>query len=178
MSGAYEQQRDPGGRRGWWLVGLLAVIGAAIGAFAGSRLDPDVSELVPSLAVAGFGLGGLIGLLLLAPIGAWRAWRRRARRREAEPVDPPDASHAADPEPQAAPPAVVAPVREDTEPEPSEVLEPTPEPVPDEPPPPEGEEPGWYVDPRDGVRRYWDGQAWTGHVWRGRERARKQRSRP
>ena len=88
MSGADEQQRDPGGRRGWWLVGLLAVIGAAIGAFAGSRLDPDVSELVPSLAVAGLGLGGLIGLLLLAPVGVWRAWRRRARRREAEPADP------------------------------------------------------------------------------------------
>ena len=69
-------------------------------------------------------------------------------------------------------------MREDTEPEPSEVLEPAPGLEPDEPPPPDGEEPGWYLDPRDGVRRYWDGHAWTGHVWRGRERARKLRSRP
>src|SRR4051794_25647557 len=83
------QQRETGGRRGWWLVGLLAVGGAAVGAFAGHRLDPDVSELAPSLAVAGFGLGGLVGLLLLAPGGLWRAWRGgRARRRAATPERP------------------------------------------------------------------------------------------
>src|SRR4051794_24355938 len=92
VSGAEQQQRETGGRRGWWLVGLLAVSGAAVGALAGSRLDPDVRELVPSLAVAGFGLGGVIGLLLLAPVGLWRAWRRRARRRAATPerADLPD----------------------------------------------------------------------------------------
>ena len=131
MSGADEQQRDTGGRRGWWLVGLLAVIGAAAGAFAGYRLDPDVRELVPSLAVAGFGLGGLIGLLLLAPVGLWRAWRRRARRRAAAPerADLPDGTglwHTADPEREAAPAAaaelpgqavVEAPTAEETEPE-------------------------------------------------------------
>ncbi|WP_037499938.1 DUF2510 domain-containing protein [Solirubrobacter soli] len=84
MRSADEQQRDTGGRRGWWLVGVLALSGAAIGAYAGNRIDPDVSGLVPSLAAAGFGLGGLIGLLLLAPVGLWRAWRRWARRRAAE----------------------------------------------------------------------------------------------
>ena len=89
VSGANEQQREKGGRRGWWLVGLLAVSGAAIGAFAGHRLDPDVRELAPSLAVAGFGLGGLVGLFLLAPVGGWRAWRRwRARRRMATSAHP------------------------------------------------------------------------------------------
>src|SRR3954465_2149699 len=76
VSGANEQQREKRGRRGWWLVGLLAVSGAVVGAFAGHRLDPDVKELAPSLAVAGFGLGGLVGLFLLAPVGGGRAWRR------------------------------------------------------------------------------------------------------
>jgi hypothetical protein len=131
VSGANEQQRDAGGRRGWWLVGSLAVSGAAVGAFGGYRLDPDVSELVPSLAVAGFGLGGLIGLLLLAPVGLWRAWRRRARRRAAttERADLSDGAglwHTADPEREAAPASatelaghgdVEAPTAEKTEPE-------------------------------------------------------------
>src|SRR4051794_15016334 len=88
VSGAKEQQRETGSRRGWWLVGLLAVSGAAVGAFAGHRLDPDVSELAPSLAVAGLGLGGLVGLFLLAPVGLWRAWRRRRARRRAGTLEP------------------------------------------------------------------------------------------
>lgn len=107
-----------GGRRGWWLVGLLAVSGAAAGAFAGHRLDPDVSELAPSLAVAGFGLGGLVGLFLLAPVGLWRAWRRRrARHGAATPErsklpDGPGLWHAGDAEREAAPVgAVEAPGR-------------------------------------------------------------------
>src|SRR4051794_6869087 len=153
VSGANEQQRDTGGRRGWWLVGWLALIGASAGAFAGHRLDPDVSALVPSLAVAGFGLGGLIGLLLLAPVGLWRSWRRRARRRVATPerAGLPDGAglwHTADPEREAAPVAAAqmpgqsvidAPAAEETEPEraeepeaealtPQVQLEPEPEP--------------------------------------------------
>src|SRR4051812_15449181 len=109
VSGANEQQREKRGRRGWWLVGLLAVSGAVVGAFAGHRLDPDVKELAPSLAVAGFGLGGLVGLFLLAPVGLWRAWRRRqARRRAAMPERPdlPDGAglwHTAEREREAAP---------------------------------------------------------------------------
>jgi hypothetical protein len=135
VSGANEQQRDAGGRRGWWLVGLLAMSGAAIGAVAGHQLDPSVSELVPSLAVAGFGLGGLIGLLLLAPVGLWRAWRRRARRRAvtSERADVPDGTgklwHTADPEREAAAGvpgqgAVDAPTTDQTEPERPEQPEP------------------------------------------------------
>jgi len=159
--GSPEQQRDTGGRRGWWLVGLLAVIGAAGGAFAGYRIDPDVAGLIPALAVAGLGLGGLLGLILLAPVGLWRAWRRRAVT--SAPAEVPDAELPADevePEP----------------PEPEEVEEPVEE-SPDRPPPPGGE-PGWYPDPaRDGVRQYWDGQVWTGHVWRGRERERTRKAR-
>jgi len=187
VSGADEQQSDTGGRRGWWLVGSLAVIGAALGAFAGHRLDPDVKELAPSLAAVGLGLGGLLGLLLLVPGGVWRAWRRRRARRRAavpEPADPPDGAglwHAA--ETEAAPPDAAEPAEPETEREPSDesgaddssVVQPEPE--PEEPPPPEGEEPGWYVDPRDGQRRYWDGHAWTGHVWRGRTRERTRRTR-
>jgi uncharacterized protein DUF2510 len=180
VSGSDEQERDAGGRRGWWLVGVLAVGGAAGGAFAGHRLDPDVSELLPSLAAAGFGLGGLLGLLLLAPVGLWRAWRRRRRAAASE--------RAAAPPPATAPPgtgAIAASIAEPIEPEPpeepatgaQEALTPREEPE-QEPPPPEGEEPGWYPDPaRDGVRRYWDGHAWTGHVWRGRERERNSRDR-
>jgi Protein of unknown function (DUF2510) len=201
VSGADEQERDTGGWRSWWLVGLLAVIGAAAGAFAGYRLDPDVNALVPSLAVAGFGLGGLIGLLLLAPVGLWRAWRRWARRRVATPEradlpDSPELWPTADPEGEAAPAAAAEETEleqldeaetptpqvhleaEPVEAQESEADEPRPE--PEEPPPPAGEEPGWYPDPaEDGLRRYWDGHAWTGHVWRGRtrERTRKARSR-
>ncbi len=196
MSGAYEQQRDPDGRRGWWLVGSLAMIGAAAGAFAGHRIDPDVRELVPSLAVAGLGLGGLLGLLLLAPVGVWRAWRRRTRRRAAvaERADrsvgtglwqTADSEHEAAPSVAAelaVPDAVEAPATGEAEPERSEelprgpgaqeteALTPQEPPEPEQPPPPDGEEPGWYLDPRDSVRRYWDGHAWTGHVWRGRTR--------
>ena len=215
-----EQQRDTGGRRGWWLVGSLAVIGAAVGALAGDRIDPEVDELVPSLAVAGFGLGGLIGLLLLAPFGLWRAWRRRGRRLAAEPEradlgDDTGLWHTNDPEPEAAPAAatelpgpgaVEAPAIDEAElkrsddpapgsgaekvaaPTPQEQSEPEGEeaqefstetrgPAPQERPPPAGEEPGWYPDPRDGLRRYWDGHAWTGHVWRGRTEERTRRAR-
>jgi hypothetical protein len=82
VNGASRQERDTGGRARLGLVGLLAVLGAAAGAFAGYRLDRDVRELAPSLAVAGFGLGGLV---LLAPVGLWGAWRRWARRRVATP---------------------------------------------------------------------------------------------
>ena len=181
--------------------------GAGVGALAGYRIDPDVSELVPSLAVAGLGLGGLIGLLLLAPVGLWRAWRRRARRRAAtsERADLSDGTglwHTDDRERAAAaelpgPGAVEASTSDKTEAERPE--EPVPEaltppeqpesereepgatePEAEEQSPPEGEEPGWYLDPAaDGVRRYWDGHAWTGHVWRGRahERPRKARNR-
>jgi hypothetical protein len=111
VSGADQQQRETDGGRGWWLVGLLAVTGAAAGAVAGHRLAPDVSELAPSLAVAGFGLGGLIGLLLLAPVGLWRAWRRRRIRRRAatpegaEMPEGPGLWHSGDPEREAAPTA-------------------------------------------------------------------------
>src|SRR4051794_23273300 len=198
------------------------MLGAAAGAFAGYRLDPDVRELEASLAVAGFGLGGLIGLLLLAPVGVWRAWRRWARRRAAMPerADVPDGAglwHTADLGREGAPVAaaelpgqgaVEAPTTGETERErpeepapgsgaddaealtPQEQREPECEDVekppaerpalePEAPPPPAEEEPGWYPDPRDGVRRYWDGHAWTGHVWRGRTRepTRKARSR-
>jgi Protein of unknown function (DUF2510) len=194
VSGADEQQRNTGGRRGWWLVGLLALSGTAVGAFAGKSIDPDVSELAPSLAVAGFGLGGLIGLLLLAPVGVWRAWRRRAHRRATRPEPEPESPelwHAADPDDEAAPELSEAPRPTEPErgeeqaqapaerPEPEIAEEPAaehPEPEdepdePEDPPPPEGGEPGWYEVPAgEGVRRYWDGQAWTGHLWRGRER--------
>jgi len=176
VSGADEQQRDTAGRRGWWLVGLLAVIGAAVGAFAGHRVDPDVKELVPSLALAGLGLGGLIGLLLLAPVGLWRTWRRWAHRRAAtrERAELPDGTglwHTEDPGRESAagvPGDAVVDVPLEKEPE------------PEQPPPPAGGEPGWYPDSADDdLRRYWDGQAWTGHVWRGRirERTWKPRSR-
>src|SRR4051795_10228024 len=86
---------------------------------------------VPLRAVAGFGLGGLIGLLLLAPVGLWRAWRRRADRRGAtgERADPPDGTglwHTADAERDAAPVAaagtpgravIEAPEAEENQPE-------------------------------------------------------------
>ena len=71
--------------RRWLMTGTLALAGAAGGGVAGYMLAPDITGVVASLAVAGFGLGGALGTLFG---GGWRAprdggsagGRRRARR--------------------------------------------------------------------------------------------------
>ena len=122
------------------MTGALAVVGAAGGGVAGYLVAPDIPGVVGSLALAGFGLGGALGVIFG---GGWRKpkeERERERERKQEPI------------PEAPP-------------EPAAVVE-EPEPPPP-PPPPEGEEPGWYRL-EDGTRRYWDGDHWTAHVWRER----------
>lgn len=90
-----------GETRRWVKIGTLALTGAAAGGVAGYFATPDIVGVVVSLVVAGFGLGGVIGVLFA---GGWRS--------------PPKAQAAA-PEPQP-----------DPEPEPEPEPEPSPEPPP------------------------------------------------
>ena len=150
------------GRGRWLLVVLvLAACGGAAGAWAGRQIDPDQPVVVVSLAVAGFGLGGLVGALGLGLRALLlRAIRLFGRSRDS----------AAPPSP-AAPETPVSPAS-DPEPEPM-----APEPEPEPLPAPPGEEPGWYPDPQQPERnRYWDGQAWTAHLSRDRESRPRRRS--
>ena len=56
--------------RRWLMTGTLALAGAAGGGVAGYMLAPDITGVVASLAVAGFGLGGVLGTLFG---GGWRS---------------------------------------------------------------------------------------------------------
>jgi hypothetical protein len=58
-----------GGRRTLVMTGTLAVVGAAGGGVAGYLLAPDIPGVIASLALAGFGLGGAIGVIFG---GGWR----------------------------------------------------------------------------------------------------------
>jgi hypothetical protein len=88
--------------RRWVMIGTLALTGATAGGVAGYILAPELTGVVASLAVAGFGLGGALGTLFA---GGWRS----PPKPEPAPAPPPE------PEPEPAP-----------EPEP----EPEPEPPP------------------------------------------------
>jgi hypothetical protein len=125
---------------------FVALLGAAGGAYVGDRVAPDVTGVLASLAVFGFGLGGLVGVI----VSGW--WR------------PP-------PKPQAPDTSDAGTTTEFTarEPEETEVHDHAAELVdhPPPPPPPDSGEPGWYTD-HAGARRYWDGERWTEIVWRDR----------
>jgi hypothetical protein len=79
--------------RRWVMIGTLAVTGGAAGGVAAYIATPEIVGVVVSLAVAGFGLGGAIGVLFA---GAWRSPPR------------PEAA-APEPEPQPAPEPEVEP---------------------------------------------------------------------
>ncbi len=148
------------GRGRWFVIVLvLAACGAAAGAWAGRQIDPDEPVVAVSLAVAGFGLGGLVGALGLALRALLLRAIRLAGRSRASAAAP-EVPALPDPEPE---------LTADPEPEP------TPRPAEPEPlPAPPGQEPGWYPDPHQPARnRYWDGQVWTAHVSRDRERPRR-----
>lgn len=130
----------------WTVIGGVALIGAAGGAYAGHEVAPDTLEVAGSLAAAGLGLGGLVGVL----VSGW--WR------------PPPKPAQPEPAPQTTTEFTARPVDE-PEPEPDHAATLVDHPPP--PPPPEGGEPGWYPD-AEGVRRYWDGERWTEIVWRDR----------
>ena len=53
----------------WLVIVILALLGAAGGAYLGDRVAPDVVGVLASMAVVGFGLGALIGVILS---GWWR----------------------------------------------------------------------------------------------------------
>ena len=77
------------------MTGTLAVVGAAGGGVAGFLLAPDIPGVIASLAVAGFGLGGAIGVIFG---GGWRTPKPAA----AEPAPAPEpAAFDEEPEPAA-----------------------------------------------------------------------------
>ena len=137
----------------WLVIAILALLGAAGGAYLGDRVAPDVVGVLASMAVVGFGLGALIGVI----VSGW--WR---------PPPKPVAASSASNETEFTSRAQDEPTH-DAEPEHAAALVEHPPP----PPPPEGGEPGWYTD-HAGVRRYWDGERWTEIIWRERQaRSRK-----
>jgi hypothetical protein len=85
------------------MTSTLAVVGAAGGAVGGHMLEPDVPGVVASLAVAGFGLGGALGVVFG---GGWRSPKLQAAAPEPEPEpvveEPPEPEMG--PEPELPPP--------------------------------------------------------------------------
>jgi hypothetical protein len=77
------------------MVGTLALAGAAGGGVAGYLLAPEITGVIVSLAVAGFGLGGALGVLFG---GGWRSPKPPAEPAAAEPPPPPP-----EPEPEPEP---------------------------------------------------------------------------
>jgi hypothetical protein len=145
----------------WLVIAAVALLGAAGGAYLGDRAAPDEVGVAASLAVAGLGLGGLLGVLVS---GWWRPPPKPPAPADASPRDTTafTARAEAEPAPASAPPA--------GEPEPAATLVEHAPP----PPPPGSGEPGWYTDSA-GVRRYWDGERWTEIVWRERSSRSKGR---
>jgi Protein of unknown function (DUF2510) len=141
----------------WLVIVIVALLGAAGGAYLGDRVAPDVVGVLASLAVVGFGVGALVGVI----VSGW--WR--------PPPKPPAASGAIE-ETEFTARAQEEPTHgAEAEPEPEHAAALVEHPPP--PPPPDGGEPGWYSD-HEGVRRYWDGERWTEIVWRERQaRSRK-----
>jgi hypothetical protein len=89
------------GTRRWVMIGTLALAGAAAGGVAAYIAIPDVAGVVASMAVAGFGLGGILGTLFA---GGWRSPREPgvaapAPAPEPEPEPEPDPAPEAPPEP-------------------------------------------------------------------------------
>ena len=70
------------------MIGTLALTGAAAGGLTGYALTPEIVGVVASLAVAGFGLGGALGVLFA---GGWRSPREpKAVVPEPEPEPEPE----------------------------------------------------------------------------------------
>ena len=174
--------RTSSGGRGRWLIVVLVLglAGAAAGAWAGRQVMPEEPAVAVSLAVAGFGLGGVVAMLGLALRALLMRAARRVRRSRDAAATPALPAQDLPPEASASPPTPAADTEPEPaahEPEPTAVPGPAPhrEPVPE---PPAGGEAGWYPDPQQpGARRYWDGRTWTAHVWRDRDSGSRRGSR-
>ena len=109
--GAYARAVVSGGTgsggRGHWLfvVVVLGLAGAAAGAWAGWRVMPEERAVAVSLAVAGFGLGGLVAMVGLAFRALLMRAARALRRSRDAAVPTPLAAQDAPPEPPGSLPA-------------------------------------------------------------------------
>jgi hypothetical protein len=84
------------------MTGTLAVVGAAGGGVGGYMLAPDIPGVVASLALAGFGLGGAVGVIFG---GGWRSPKpERPPEPEPEPIAEPEPVPELGPEPEIPPP--------------------------------------------------------------------------
>jgi hypothetical protein len=82
------------------MTGTLALAGAAAGGVAGYMATPDITGVIVSLAVAGFGLGGALGVLFA---GGWRS-PKPPKPVEQAPPPPPEPEPEPEPEPDPPPP--------------------------------------------------------------------------
>ena len=90
--------------RRWVMIGTLALTGAAAGGVAGYVATPEIVGVVASLAVAGLGLGGALGVLFA---GGWRRPPQPAAaapEADAEPKPDPEPEPPPEPEPEPPPP--------------------------------------------------------------------------
>jgi hypothetical protein len=83
------------------MTGTLAVVGAAGGAVAGYQLAPDIPGVIASLALAGFGLGGMIGVIFG---GGWRSPKPEQPPVPEAPPEPAAVIEEPDPPPPPPPP--------------------------------------------------------------------------
>jgi hypothetical protein len=82
------------------MTGTLAVAGAVGGGVAGHIVAPDIPGVVGSLALAGFGLGGALGVMFG---GGWRSPKPPVEIEEPQP-EPEIEPVVAEPEPEPDPP--------------------------------------------------------------------------
>ena len=87
--------------RRWMMTGTLALTGAVAGGVAGYLLTPDITGVIASLAVAGLGLGGTLGVLFA---GGWRSPKAPKLVEPAPPPPEPEPEPEPEPDPDPPPP--------------------------------------------------------------------------
>ena len=153
--GVKQRVRD---RRWVVVVVVTALLGAVAAAIWADSVAPGQRGVIVSLAVAGFGLGGVVGVLA-------SVWMRPHREpvMEFDPL-PPEGGEEIEPPP--AQPTALTDRGSDADAGPVESQVRAQQ---DQSPAPAGGAPGWYSPEQGGgERRFWDGERWTDHVWRER----------